>query len=58
MKILAVTGGSGCGKTLFTNLLVERLQKKTTVLPLDYYYKDKPYQIPNEKYDFDSPNAL
>ena len=58
MKIIAVTGGSGCGKTLFTNLLVERLQKKTTVLPLDYYYKDKPYQIPNEKYDFDSPNAF
>ena len=58
MKIIAVTGGSGCGKTLFTNLLVERLQKKTTVLPLDYYYKDKPYQIPNDKYDFDSPNAF
>ena len=58
MKIIAVTGGSGCGKTLFTNLLVERLQKKTSVLPLDYYYKDKPYQIPNDKYDFDSPNAF
>lgn len=58
MKIIAVTGGSGCGKTLFTNLLVECLQKKTTVLPLDYYYKDKPDQIPNDKYDFDSPNAF
>ena len=34
MKIIAVTGGSGCGKTFFTNLLVERLEKKTTVLPL------------------------
>ena len=58
MKIIAVTGGSGCGKTLFTNLLVERLQKKTAVLPLDNYYKDRPDQIPNDKYDFDSPKAF
>ena len=58
MKIISVTGGSGSGKTLFTNLLVERLQKKTVVLPLDCYYKDRPDQIPNDKYDFDSPQAF
>jgi len=58
VKIVAVTGGSGCGKTLFTDLLVERLQKKTAVLPLDCYYKDRPDQIPNDKYDFDSPQAF
>ena len=58
MKIIAVTGGSGCGKTLFTNFLVERLQKTTAVLPLDCYYKDRPDQIPNDKYDFDSPQAF
>ena len=58
MKIVAVTGGSGCGKTLFTDLLVERLQKKTAVLPLDCYYKDRPDQIPKDKYDFDSPQAF
>ena len=58
MKIIAVTGGSGCGKTFFTNLLVERFQKKTAVLPLDCYYKDRPDQIPNDKYDFDSPRAF
>ena len=58
MKIIAVTGGSGCGKTLFTNILVKSLQKKTAVLPLDFYYKDRPDQIPNDKYDFDSPQSL
>ena len=58
MKIIAITGGSGCGKTLFTNLLVERLKKKTAILPLDLYYKDRPDQIPNNKYDFDSPQAF
>ena len=36
MKILAVSGGSGCGKTLFTKLLVKRLPK-SAVLPLDSY---------------------
>jgi len=58
MKIIAVTGGSGCGKTFFTNLLAERLHKKTTVLPLDFYYKNRPDHIKNEKYDFDSPTAF
>jgi len=58
VKIIAITGGSGSGKTLFAKLLVERLNKSTEVLPLDCYYKDKPDQIPNCKYDFDSPQAF
>ena len=57
MKIIAVAGGSGCGKTFFTELLVNRLTE-TVVLPLDSYYLDKPEQIPVEKYDFDSPDAF
>ena len=57
MKILAVSGGSGCGKTLFTKLLVESLSK-SAVLPLDSYYKDRPENIPSEKYDFDIPEAF
>ena len=58
MKIIAVTGGSGCGKTFFADLLIQRLQKKTAVLPLDNYYKDRPDNIPSDKYDFDSPEAF
>ena len=57
MKIIAVAGGSGCGKTFFTQLLVNRLSK-TVVLPLDSYYHDKPEQIPVDKYDFDTPDAF
>ena len=57
MKIIAVTGGSGCGKTFFANLLVERLSK-TVVLPLDSYYFDRPDNIPSDQYDFDGPQAF
>ena len=57
MKIIAVAGGSGCGKTFFTKLLVERLLK-TVVLPLDNYYYDRPDEIPIGKYDFDCPSAF
>ena len=41
MKIIAVAGGSGMGKTLFTKMLGERLPK-SVVLPMDQYYFDKP----------------
>jgi len=57
MKIIAVAGGSGCGKTLFTALMVERLPK-TVVLPLDSYYFDRPDHIPSDKYDYDSSHAF
>ena len=57
MKILAVSGGSGCGKTFFTKLLGKRLPK-SAVLPLDSYYKDRPDKIPSEEYDFDIPQAF
>ena len=57
MKIIAVAGGSGCGKTLFTALMVERLPK-TVVLPLDSYYYDRPDHIPSDQYDYDSSRAF
>ena len=57
MKIIAVAGGSGCGKTFFTALMVERLPK-TVVLPLDSYYYDRPDHIPSDQYDYDSSHAF
>tara|TARA_B110000091_G_scaffold203411_1_gene236878 strand:+ start:104 stop:697 length:594 start_codon:yes stop_codon:yes gene_type:complete len=57
MKIIAVAGGSGCGKTLFTAFMVERLPK-TVVLPLDSYYYDRPDHIPSDQYDYDSSHAF
>ena len=57
MKIIAVAGGSGCGKTLFTAFMVERLPK-TVVLPLDSYYYDRPDHIPSDQYDYDGSQAF
>ena len=57
MKIIAIAGGSGCGKTLFTASMVERLPK-TVVLPLDSYYYDRPDHIPSDQYDYDSSQAF
>ena len=57
MKIIAVAGGSGCGKTLFTSLMVERLPK-TVVLPLDSYYNDRPDHIPSDRHDYDGSQAF
>ena len=57
MKIIAVAGGSGCGKTLFTASMVERLPK-TVVLPLDSYYYDRPDHIPSDQYDYDSSQSF
>ena len=57
MKIVAVAGGSGCGKTLFSELLTKRLPE-SVVLPLDCYYLDRPDDVPIGEYNFDSPNAF
>ena len=57
MKIIAVAGGSGCGKTLFTALMVWHFPK-SAVLPLDSYYYDRPDHIPSDQYDYDSPHAF
>ena len=57
MKIIAVAGGSGCGKTFFTALMVERLQN-AVVLPLDNYYYDRPDSIPSDLYNFDRSQAF
>jgi len=57
MKIIAVAGASGSGKTLFSKLLAERLPK-CSILPMDSYYHDKPEEIPLDQYNLNVPQAL
>ena len=57
LKLIGVAGGSGSGKTLFSNLLARRLPK-ATILSLDQYYLNRPDGVPNEKHDYDIPPAF
>ena len=57
LKLIGVAGGSGSGKTLFSNLLMQRLPK-ATLLPLDQYYLDKPDGVTSDKHDYDVPTAF
>ncbi|MBF0237474.1 MAG: uridine kinase [SAR324 cluster bacterium] len=57
MKIIAVAGGSGCGKSLFAHYLQERLPK-SNIIALDNFYQERPDHIPMEKYNFDIPSAF
>ena len=57
LKLIGVAGGSGSGKTLFSNLLARRLPK-ATILSLDQYYLNRPDGVPNEKHDYDVPPAF
>ena len=58
--IVAITGGSGSGKTTFARRLSERLDPHAIVLAHDDYYKHLPDMTYDEAtvYDFDSPDAL
>jgi uridine kinase len=54
-----ICGGSGSGKTTFTNLVLKNINNKFTsqLISLDNFY----IPVPDEKlpgYNFDSPNAL
>lgn len=57
MKIIAIAGATGSGKTLFSQYLSQRLPN-SAVISLDHYYLDRPDTIPSEKYNFDIPNAF
>jgi len=60
MKIVAITGGSGSGKSHFVRLLQIALGEKASVLSLDNYYKPRHTQTKDENgiENFDIPSAF
>lgn len=60
MKIVAITGGSGSGKSHFVRLLQNALGEKASVLSLDNYYKPRHTQLKDENgiENFDLPSAF
>ena len=60
MKIVAITGGSGSGKSHFVRLLQNTLGEKAIVLSLDNYYKPRHTQTKDENgiENFDLPSAF
>ncbi len=61
VKILAIAGGSGAGKTTLANLICQKLgYERCEVLGQDSYYKDFSKQIREEglKVNFDDPESL
>ena len=60
MKIIAVCGGSGSGKSHFSKLLSNKLPGNTSVLSLDSYYRDFSHFPPDKriKINFDAPESI
>lgn len=58
--IVGIMGGSGSGKTVFTEKLSQLLGAAAVSLSHDDYYKHLPEMTAEEalEYDFDDPNAL
>ena len=60
MKILAITGGSGSGKSTVLNGLKDHFKQRLSVLSLDDYYRPKEV-LPideNGETNFDVPAAI
>ncbi len=59
--MVAVSGGSGSGKTTFVNKLWNRLEMlRPLVISIDHFYRDLSH-LPSEersKYNFDDPDAI
>jgi uridine kinase len=60
MKIIAIAGGSGSGKSYLVRLLQIALAEKVSVLSLDNYYKPKHTQVKDHNgiENFDLPTAF
>ena len=59
--IIAISGGSGSGKSTVTSLLVARLgQEKASVIHQDSYYEDLSYMSleDRKKVNFDAPSSI
>ncbi len=59
--MVAISGGSGSGKTTFVNYLVKKLaQDDPLVIPMDHYYRDLSHLQPEERgaINFDHPKAI
>lgn len=58
--IIGIAGGSGSGKTTFTNAIKEMFEKDILVIRHDDYYKDHSnLSLEEKKYiNYDHPNAL
>ncbi|WP_119342819.1 uridine kinase [Facilibium subflavum] len=62
--IIGVVGGSGSGKSLLANTIVEELEtlhaERVTVLSEDHYYRDNSHLSPAEldKLNYDHPDAF
>jgi uridine kinase len=60
MKILAITGGSGSGKSTVLRALADHLGPRSSMLSLDDYYRPKE-ELPmdgNGETNFDLPEAI
>lgn len=58
--IIGVAGGSGSGKSTFTNRLKDRFKEQITVLYHDSYYRDQSFLTYEErcKTNYDHPDSL
>ena len=61
MHVIAITGGTGSGKTTLVQSIVSKISnKKILFLSSDSYYKDNPKLsfLEREKINYDEPNAI
>ncbi|MCF7836242.1 uridine kinase [Candidatus Gracilibacteria bacterium] len=58
-RIVVITGGSGCGKTLLANFIAEKIYGgDCEVISHDMYYIDKDDFDPDFRVDYDAPESL